>query len=297
MGGFFVTIDQLIYFLAVEKHRSFSLAAEDLYLSQSSLSKQIKKLETELNCTLFERCTRSVQLTPAGVAFKTHAQQLVDNYHQMKHDLSAFSMPHQKLSIGYIPVITQYNIANSIGQFKQSVPDLQLEFQEGEHNEIIDLLLTHQITFAFLRGELLDKNLFNLTPLSQDELVLIVAKNHPLAKKKYVSLMEVQDESFISLSVNSGVYHLFLSACERNNFTPHISCLNSRIENIIGLVSAGMGISPLMKRSIECFNRQNIEIILLKETIYSQLCLAHLANKPLTKFEQQFKNYIIQNSR
>lgn len=290
-----MTIDQLIYFLTIEKHRSFSLAAEDLCLSQSSLSKQIKKLESELNCPLFERCTRSVQLTPAGITFQKYAQKLVIDYHQMKLELSTFSTQRPKLSIGYIPVITQYNITTLIGRFKQATPDLQLEFQEGEHKDILDLLLNHKIEFAFLRGELLDETLFNLTPLTEDELVLIVPKNHPLAKKKYVSLTEVKNESFISLGPNSGVYTLFLKACERYSFTPHISCFNSRIENIIGLVSAGMGISPLMRRSVECFDRKDIEIILLKETIHSQLCLVHLTDKKLTRIEDEFKNYLLQN--
>lgn len=290
-------IEQLHYFLTVEKYKNFSLAAEELCLSQSALSKQIKKLEIELNCLLFERCTRSVHLTEAGVTLKRHAQNMIKNYQELLIDLNEYSTTQPKLSIGYIPVINQYNLAPLIGHFKEQVNDLSLDFYEGEHNEIIDLLLNHQLDFAFLRGELLKNDEFSLTTLTSDELVLIVPKTHALSKRKYVSLSEVKNENFISLGMNSGVYQLFLNECKKQSFTPKITYLNSRIENIIALVSANMGISPLMRRVVECFDTKDITIVLLKEQIQSHLCLVHRLDKELNQLEQDFKNHLIHHTK
>lgn len=287
-----MNIESLKYFLSVEKYNSFSLAAEELCISQSSLSKHIKKLETELNCVLFERCTRHMNLTDAGITLKKYALTIVNNYDGLLIDINKFTSSCPKLSIGYIPVINQYSIANLIGSFKNKVPDLQLNFHEGEHADILNLLLSQKIDFAFLRSDTLDSSNLDITPLAQDELVLIVSKSHPLSKRKYVSISELSKESFISLGKNSGVYDFFVSECLKASFEPNIVCFNSRIENIIGLVSAGMGISPLMRKAVECFDKKDISIVLLKEKIHSNLCLVHLKNKKLSKVENSFKDFL-----
>ena len=287
-----MNIESFKYFLSVEKYNSFSLAAEELCISQSSLSKHIKKLENELNCVLFERCTRHVNLTDAGITLKKYALNIVTNYDELLIDINKFTSSSPKLSIGYIPVINQYNIANLIGSFKNKVTDLQLNFHEGEHADILNLLLSQKIDFAFLRSDTLNSSNLDITPLAQDELVLIVSKSHPLSKRKYVSISELSKESFISLGKNSGVYDFFVSECLKASFEPNIVCFNSRIENIIGLVSAGVGISPLMRKAVECFDKKDISIVLLKEKIHSNLCLVHLKNKKLSKVENSFKDFL-----
>ena len=288
-----MNIESLKYFLTVEKFNSFSLAAEELCISQSSLSKHIKKLEAELNCKLFERCTRHVNLTNAGISLKKYALNIIANYDELLIDINKFTSSCPKLSIGYIPVITQYNIATIIGDFKNKVTDLQLTFHEGEHAEILNLLLSQKVDFAFLRSDTLDYSNLDITPLAKDELVIIVPKSHPLSKRKYVSISELLNESFISLGKKSGVYDFFVSECNKASFKPNVVYFNSRIENIIGLVSAGMGISPLMRRAVECFDKKNISIVLLKEKIYSNLCLVHLKDKNLSTIEKDFKNFLI----
>ena len=125
--------------------------------------------------------------------------------------------------------------------------------------------------------------------------MLIVPKSHPLSKRKYVSISELSNESFISLGKNSGVYDFFVSECMKASFEPNVVCFNSRIENIIGLVSAGKGISPLMIKSVECFDKKNISIVLLKEKIYSTLSLVHLKDKNSSKVEKDFKKFLINN--
>ncbi|MGG7144803.1 LysR substrate-binding domain-containing protein [Clostridium nigeriense] len=288
-----MNIESLKYFLNIEKYNSFSLAAEELCISQSSLSKHIKKLETELNCILFDRSTRSLKLTPAGISLKKYASNIIDNYNELILDLNKYSYAIPKMSIGYIPVINQYNIANYIGKFKNKHNELELKLIEGEHSEILDLLLNNKIDFAIIRSTSLNTDNLCVSELSKDELVIITSKNHPIANRKYVPLKNLSKENFISLGENSGVYNLFVEECRKYNFEPNILCFNSRIENILGLVSAELGIAPLMKRSVECFDKKDISTILLKENISSSLCLIHLKDKVLSQLELEFKNYLI----
>ena len=286
-------IESLKYFLAIDKFSNFSSAAEELCISQSSLSKHIKKLESELECTLFIRGTRQTELTPAGIILKEYAINSINEYNSLLSNLNRFSSNNPVLSIGYIPIITQYNIANHIGHFCNLYENVKMNFEEGEHNQILELLLSHKINFAILRNEGLDPLAFDITPLADDELAIIVPKTHPFSKKKYVSIKDLSQEKIISLGKNSGIYSLFMNECNKYSFNPNIICFNSRIENILGLVSAGMGISPLMKKSVECFNKCDIRIILLKEKINNQLCIVHLKNKKLNTTEKNFKSQLI----
>lgn len=288
-----MNIESLKYFLIIEKYNSFSLAAEELCISQSSLSKHIKKLENELNCKLFDRSNRSLKLTDSGISLKKYAINIVSNYDELILDINKYSKTPPKLSIGYIPVINQYNIANYIGKFKNIHNNLELKLIEGEHLEILNLLLNNKIDFAIIRNTSLNLDDLSVSELAKDELVIITSKNHPIANKKYISLKNLYKENFISLGENSGVYNLFLEECKKYNFEPNIVCFNSRIENILGLVSAEIGIAPLMKRSVECFNKKDISYILLKENISSSLCLIHLKSKKLSNFELEFKDYLI----
>lgn len=292
-----MNIESLKYFLNIEKYNSFSLAAEELCISQSALSKHIKKLETELNCKLFDRSNRSLKLTPAGVSLKKYALNILDNYTELILDLNKYTYSTPKFSIGYIPVINQYKIANHIGKFKNKYNNLELKFIEGEHSEILNLLLNNKIDFAIIRNNSLNLDNLSISELAKDELVIITSKNHPIANKKYISLKNLSKENFISLGKNSGVYNLFLEECRKYNFEPNIVCFNSRIENILGLVSAELGIAPLMKRSVECFNKKDISTVLLKENLSNNLCLIHLKNKNLSNIELEFKNYLISCTR
>ena len=86
---------------------------------------------------------------------------------------------------------------------------------EGEHAEILNLLLSQKIDFAFLRSDTLNYSNLDITPLAKDELVIIVPKSHPLSKRKYVSISELSNESFISLGKNSGVYDFFVTECNK----------------------------------------------------------------------------------
>ncbi len=75
-----ITIEQMTYFLAIEKYKSFSIASHELCISQSSLSKQIKALEIELDTKLFDRNTRNISLTLAGEEFSIYAKKFVNEY-------------------------------------------------------------------------------------------------------------------------------------------------------------------------------------------------------------------------
>ena len=114
-------IAQVQYVLAVAAAGSFSAAAEELYISQSSLSKQVIALERELGVALFDRSKRQIALTPAGAAFLAHARAIDAAYRALLADLGRFKTA-PSLRIVAIPVIAQYGITAYIAQFTAHIP-------------------------------------------------------------------------------------------------------------------------------------------------------------------------------
>lgn len=294
---FFITIEQVKYFLALNTYKSFSLASEELCISQSSLSKQIKALENELNILLFNRTTRSISLTEAGKEFLIHCNKLIKDYDNTINSMKKYSLERKStLNIGTIPVISQYGIISSIAVFKNLNPNININVIEGERIDILNMLDKGDINFAFLRDFHMDEDKFQINPLIEDELILITPKNHKFANKKYISLDNAKDEKFIMLSSTSGIDKFCIEECEKYGFTPNIVYRINKIETILGLVGEGFGISLLMKRVISPFNKENISINLLKKQSTNSLSIVYKKDKKLSHNEVLFKEFI-ENSK
>lgn len=284
-----MNMEQLKYFLTIEKLKNFSKASEELCVSQSSISKQIKSLENELNTILFKRTTRNLVLTPSGEKFKEFSKTTLNNYENLLSDLKNNI---EKVSVATIPVISQYKIASLIHDFKIRYPNIDVEIKEMEHNHIIPSIKNFQTNIAFIRTEnLLFKNL-DIVELLNDELVLVTSKKHPLAKRKYASLEDFKNDKFILLGKSSGVYNSSIKACKDAGFTPNISYSNSRIESIIGLVEQNLGITLVMANVIRYFNNPNLNIIFLKTPIKSTLGIISLKDKALSKMNYYLKTLL-----
>ena len=294
---FFITINQIKYFLAINTYKSFSIAAEELCISQSSLSKQIKALENELHTLLFNRTTRSISLTKAGEEFLIHCKKIIGEYDNAINSMKKYCTEKQStIKIGAIPVISQYGIISSIALFSNIYPNINIDVIEGEKVEVINMLDKGDIDFAFLRDFHIDKDKFQFYPLINDELVLITPKNHPFSNKKYISLKDTKNEKFVMLSSKSGLDKFCIEECKKYGFTPNIVYSINKIETILGLVSENFGISLLMKRVISSFNKDKISINLLKIPITSAFSLVYKKNKKLSNNEVLFKEFI-QNSK
>lgn len=289
-----MTIEQIKYFLAIEKFKSFSIAADELCISQSSLSKQLKSLEKDLDLVLIKRNTRNLELTPAGEEFKKSSIKIMKEYNEMLKNISKYSSNSKNtISIATIPVMTQYGITTLIAAFKNKYPYINVNIQEQEYEKIINQIDDSTINLAFIRTDFLTDPKLDIIPFATDELVLVTSKKHPLANNKYVNLSALADEEFVFLGQSSGVYRACIESCNKAGFTPKISYSNSRLETIIGLVADGLGITLLMNRVISYFNNPNISVILLKEQIPSTLSLISTDNKKLSNNERLFRQFVI----
>lgn len=284
-------LKQVEYFIKVVETGSFSAAADELYISQSSLSKQIMALENELGFSLFDRSKRKIVITPAGKVLLSHARNLYSAYQAMLVEVAPYKTA-PSLSIIAIPVIAQYKIASHIAQFKQANPEFQLALEEREAAAILPALNNHQFDLAFLRDNYLDKNIYNYIEVAHDHFQVILSRQHPLAGKPKLALAELTSENFIMFDKGTGVHELTVDACRAAGFEPRVFYASLRVESILGLVASNSGVALMMKKIFDYHKHPDVVAIPLKETISSNLVLAWLRNKKHSKATSKFIDFI-----
>jgi DNA-binding transcriptional LysR family regulator len=287
-------IKQVAYFLRVIETGSFSAAADELYISQSSLSKQIIALEKELGFPLFDRSKRKISITPAGKAFLPHARSLQAVYQSMLVDVTPYKTA-PTLSIIAIPVIAQYKITSHIAQFQQAHPEVQLALEEREAAAILPALNNLQFDLAFLRDNYLDKTAYNYIEVAQDHFLAILSRLHPLAGKPKLSLAELANENFIMFDKGTVVHELTVDACRAAGYEPRIFYASLRVESILGLVASNSGVALMMKKVYNYHKHPEVVAIPLRETISSNLVLAWLKQQKLSEAASSFVDFIRSN--
>src|SRR5512136_89121 len=176
-------IRQIQYFISIVDTSSFSAAADEHYISQSSLSKMIISLEKELAVTLFDRSKRKISLTEAGEAFLRHARKLNADYKAMQVELEGYKSAADSFSIAAIPVLPQYGIATSIAQFRDRYPNIRFSLQEIDGLNILPALTEGSFDLAFTRHNYLDLNRFVSLEICKDKLLLVVSKHSQHANR------------------------------------------------------------------------------------------------------------------
>lgn len=284
-------IKQVLFFLAVATTGSFSAAADELYTTQSSISKQIIALEKELEVTLFDRSKRKIILTEAGETFLKYARSLNANYQSMLAELGPYkSTP--SFSIIAIPVIAQYGIPSHLAQFRSAYPNLNFLLDEREAALILPALHNRQYDLAFVRDYNLDYEIYSFLNIAKDKLQVVVAKNHHFAGRECLSLAELAEENFIMFDKGTMIHELTMDACRAAGFEPRIFYASLRIESILGLVASYSGIALMMEKIFTYHHPNDLVAIPLQETIESNLVLVWLKNKKLTSPTQVFIDFM-----
>ena len=284
-------LKQVTYFLTVAELGSFSAAADHLYISQSSLSKQIMALEKELGIELFDRSKRNIVLTEAGATFRKHAQQLNDEYKEMLANLKEYKRA-PSLSIVAIPVIAQYGITSYIAQFQSAFPNIQLMLEEREASTILPALNDHQFDLAFVRDNYLDVEQYHVLEVDRDKFMVTLSVKHPLATRTSISLSELANENFIMFDKGTIVHELAVDVCRQAGFVPRIFYASLRVESILGLVASQSGIALIMEKIFQYHKHPDVIAIPLREIVESKIVLVYPRDKKLSIPAKNFWEFI-----
>jgi LysR family transcriptional activator of glutamate synthase operon len=286
-------MDYLCEFVTIAKLGSFSLAAEELFLSQSSLSKHIIALEKELNVQLFNRTSRNVALSEAGAHILPYANRVFEMRRRITR-IATEQINREKrvINIGSIPVMAEYDITGAIARFHKEYPEINLSVSEREQHECLNVLESGGCEFAFLRKLREESPILEYTTFYKDHLVAVLPRSHRLSAQKALHLQQLENEDFLFLGKGSVLYNLCFDLCSGSGFTPKVKHVSQRPENIIDFVSLGMGIALLMKRHVDYFKNASVKCIDITPIVESAICLTRIKGHKLSPAASVFWDYI-----
>lgn len=285
-----MNIEQLESFVAVVKYDTFSEAAEELHVSQSSVSKKIISLEKELNITLFSREKRKVTLTDAGTAIYPECCKMLALHKKIQKTAKEFSEKKKhKLVITSLPILNQYSLIQKFIAFQNHHPDIFLEINEVGASEMTRKVMSNKIPLFIVQQDFLKKlsGTFEYKIIAEDEFALLVPSSHPFAQKGVVSFDELKDETFVLMKKSTTVYSTFVSLCHEHGFEPNIHS-DLRLESISSSVATGIGISFIPLKNAEMFQNPSTAICRFDKKIASTIVLAKMVGGNLSNKESIF---------
>jgi DNA-binding transcriptional LysR family regulator len=284
-------IRQVHNVLAVAASGSFSAAADDLYLSQSSLSKQVQALEAELGVQLFDRSRRRITITPAGEVFVRHGRVLAQTYADLLAELAAHRV-RPRLAIVAIPVIAQYGITTLVAHFRAQHPEIDLVLEEREAGAILPALRTREFDLAFVRDAYLDRNELTVREVARDRLCAVLPAGHRLAGCPLLALRELADDPFVVFDKGTVVHEIGMEACRAAGFAPHVVQATLRVESLLGLVASGVGVAVMMEQVVRHHNPAGVTLVALEEPVLSTVWLAGLKSRTPTLCMRQMFDFV-----
>ncbi|MEK4485072.1 LysR family transcriptional regulator [Psychrobacillus sp. FSL H8-0484] len=282
-------------FIEVANQRSFTKATEYSYLSQPSLSKAVKKLEEELHVKLFDRSTRHLELTDAGKIVYRQGKQALNLLNELPNLLNELiEIDTGEIKIGIPPLIGTLFFPNIARTFHDQYPNVKLELVELGAKLIEQLVEESKIDVGLIVLPI-DELEFNVYPFINDEFVLYINQDHPLANRTSIALSELKDEQFIIFTKDFALHDFIINTCKEAGFTPTISYKSSQWDLILELVASNLGITLLPKSIFEKQNNPIIKTISLqKPSLLWQLAIVTKKDAyqsfALRKFLQMFTN-------
>jgi DNA-binding transcriptional LysR family regulator len=254
-----VELRQLHYFVVVAEERHFTSAARRLRMTQPPLSKQIKDLETELGVELFERTTRRVVLTDAGIAFLDKAKRVLAEVEDAKAAArGADAGLRGRLDVGFISSATLHLLPPSVRLFRERFEGVEIQLKELTSGQQVDALYEGDIRIGLVRMPLRAPGL-RFEPLLEERFIVALPSEHPLKTLDRVPLETIKDLPLVFFyrqlmpSLHAQVVELY----QRVDAFPKIAQYAVHLQTIIGLVASGVGLA-ILPESAELAAREDI---------------------------------------
>lgn len=276
-------IEHIREFMVLSETRNFTETAERLFTSQSTISKHLKQLESELGAPLFDRTGRRVELNEFGTLFLPYAKTILTaEYDCQTAFFNKLETLRETLTIGSIPVMAQYHITDIIIRFKKENTNFTIDVIEYEASDLIQLVRNGTCEAAFIRetGEPIE-DLVRI-PYFTDHLAALVPASHPFADRGEIELKELYSEEFMFLREKTCLYDMCIAACKEAGFTPNIVFTGHRLENMIDFVMKGMGIALLMKQQAAFAPKDSSRLLEIVPPVTNQISLVYRKNAKLS---------------
>ncbi|MFZ3138341.1 MAG: selenium metabolism-associated LysR family transcriptional regulator [Thermodesulfovibrionales bacterium] len=241
---------KLRVFCTVAETKSFSKTSEIIHLTQPAVSLQIQALEEKYETKLFDRSSSTVTLTPPGEVLYKYAKEILTLYASAEKAIGKHTgLLKGSLTVGAGSNIGNYILPSVITDFKNIHSKAKIYLIVGNSKRVIELLNSGNIDIGLLEGDV-SKQKMPVKKLLSDELLLIVAPNHPWSKKKEVSISDLVKEPFLFREAGSGTRQMIEKFLNRYGITVNdmkISAILGSTEAIKDAVENGLGVSIISR--------------------------------------------------
>ena len=270
-----MTITQLETFQKIAETRNFTTAANALGYAQSTVTTQIKQLEEELGCLLFERLGKTIVMTPEGDRLLLYSGKMLQLEREVFMEVPGTAEPSGVLKLGISESLCYNRIPGLLLKYRKMYPKVDLQIQFVMHDTFPDQLKKGELDFVYTINPMIEDENLSLLYKKPETLGFYVSPSHPLAKKRKVDELMLQDEALLLTGHNCAFKHMLVRDLEQKGIAPKIAIETSAKEVLKQFAASGLGVAfmPDMAAETELKNKSLVRLKWSGEDfpIYSQI--------------------------
>ncbi|TDL66226.1 LysR family transcriptional regulator [Neobacillus sp. YX16] len=266
-------IKHLQYFIEVANFNSFSRAADHLFITQPTISKMIKNLETELGVALFDRSRKQLILTDAGRIILEQAKLIDKAFKNLETELDNLTgLKKGHIRIGLPPIFDAHYFLKIVGSFHEKYPGITFQLVEDGSKKIEEDVGNNLLDVGII--VLPTKNdIFDYFSFMEEDLKLILHISHPLAEREEVNLADLANESLILFNKDFVLNDRIIYSCNSVGFNPHIISESSQRSFIEEMVVSKFGVSLLPESVCQNLNKNVKSVKIVNPSISWNLAI------------------------
>ncbi len=279
-------------FIAVANNSNFTKAAEEMFMTQSSISKIVKSLEDDLGVQLFYR-NPSIELTDSGKEFYKQAIHILSLIDALPNEIQSITeLKKGQIKIGIPPIIGASFFPQIIGEFKAIYPNIDIVLIEVGSKKIEEKLEKAELDIGIICSYPKNIEDYNTIEYVNSPLMLGLSSDNPLSKKDLIKYKDLKNESFILFQEDFSLYDFIIKRCLQNSFEPNVTCNSSQRDFIIEMVAAKLGVTFLPEIICSQINRDRVCFKPLEDPkIFLNLLMVWRKNRYLSFASREFLKF------
>ena len=245
-----MTITQLSTFLKIVELNSFSAAADSLGYAQSTVTTQIKQLEDELGCVLFERLGKTISLTPSGERLITYAEKMLQLERDIRLDVTDEENPAGVMKIGVSESLCISRFPQILMEYNKNNPRTEIRIQFVTHENIPDLLQKGELDMVYTLNPLVEDDRVKILHKKREKLAFYASPGHPMAGKS-IRETNLKDVPLLLTGHNCNFRHMLVTDLEKNGISPKIVLETSSKEILKQFAAGGYGVAFIPEMTAE----------------------------------------------
>ena len=292
------TLHQLKVFEEVARSGSFTKAAEEMFLSQPTVSQQIKQLTKAVGIPLFEQIGKRIYLTDAGKEVLSVCKDISEKMSQLEMtlaDLKGLKQGNLRLAV---ITTAKYFVPRLLGQFRHRYPGIKIALQVTNRKQVLDRL-SENVDDLYILGQPPEGLDINLRPILENALVAIAPSDHPLAGEKNIPLQRLAQEPFIIREAGSGTRMAVEQFFAENRVEMNVEMEIGSNEAIKHAIVGGLGVSVLSRHVLALEGTKGPLTILDVEgfPIQRHWYIVYPATKQLSVVASTFLEYLLNEGK